>query len=176
MKNNFDDVFHDQDFDPRQMEKLAVWKNQTLIEDAYFDKFQTCVQQRIRMNKEIQPITIPSSKKSSLGRRKRIINSTILGLAALFVLMFFVFRPSPSEKIFTAADAPQATLQAKKNTSKKETIPQKAPAKSHHPIDTNEQKIEKLKTENDNWEIAMQEISDEELEDMIWELDWEENF
>ena len=39
-----------------------------------------------------------------------------------------------------------------------------------------EQIADKEKTENVNWEVAMQQLSDEELEAMVWELDWEETF
>jgi hypothetical protein len=38
------------------------------------------------------------------------------------------------------------------------------------------QQKENIEHKNINWEVAIQEISDEELEDMIWDLEWEESF
>ncbi len=175
MKNNSEDVFHDRDFDPMQMEKLQLWKNQTLIEEDYFEKFQTCVQQRIRMNKEIQRIDIPSKKKPTFHRGKYLLPSVWIGIAALFVLMFLVFYPEPQVKKDTASIKVLNPSATEKKTLPKDSMDQ--PHAFNNPSTCSlEQIADKEKTENVNWEVAMQQLSDEELEAMVWELDWEETF
>jgi hypothetical protein len=176
MNNHSDNALFQEDLNPEQLNKLQAWKNTSYVDEEYFDKLKTCVQQRIRMNMEMQPIHFSQIRRPSTTNKKSIALLTIMGLAAVFLLMFFLFKiPSNVNTNSTSPIAQETPLVKKEVVLKDTTI---IPQNSNHEDSCCQIKQMKENAEHKdlNWELAIQEVSDEELEDMIWELDWEENF
>jgi hypothetical protein len=176
MNKHSDNAFLQEELNPEQLNKLQLWKNASYVEDEYFDKLKTCVQQRIRMNKEMQPMHLFQTKHQTTTNKKSIALRTILGLAAVFLLMFFLFKiPSNVNTNSTSPIAQKSPLD-KKEVGLKDTtiIPQNL--NQEDTICNIKQQKENIEHKNINWELAIQEISDEELEDMILDLEWEEAF
>jgi hypothetical protein len=176
MNNHSDNALLQEDLNPEQLNKLHLWKNASYVDEEYFDKLKTCVQQRIRMNKEMQPIPLPVTKHQSTTNKKSVALLTIMGLAAVFLLMFFLFQIPSNVKKNSNSPLTQETPLDKKEVSLKDTtiILQNSNQEDSH-CNIKQQK-ENIEHKNINWEVAIQEISDEELEDMIWDLEWEESF
>jgi ferric-dicitrate binding protein FerR (iron transport regulator) len=92
MNNHSDNALFQEDLNPEQLNKLQAWKNTSYVDEEYFDKLKTCVQQRIRMNMEMQPIHFSQIRRPSTTNKKSIALLTIMGLAAVFLLMFLLFQ------------------------------------------------------------------------------------
>jgi hypothetical protein len=176
MNNHSDKALLQEDMNPEQLHKLQLWKNASYVDEEYFDRLKTCVKQRIRMNQEIQPIHFSQIKRQSTTNKKSIALLTIMGLAAVFLLMFFLFQIPSNVNTNSTSPIAQETPFVKKEVGLKDTtiIPQNL--NQEDTLCNIKQQKENFEHKNINWELAIQEVSDEELEDMIWELDWEENF
>jgi low affinity Fe/Cu permease len=176
MNKHSDNAFLQEDLNPEQLNKLQLWKNASYVEEEYFDKLKTCVQQRIRMNKEMQPMHLFQTKPQLTTNKKTIALLTILGLAAVFLLMFFLFQNPANVKTNSPSPSAQETSLDKKEVGLKDTTIILQNSNQKNSLCNIKQQKENIEHRNINWEVAIQEISDEELEDMIWDLEWEEAF
>jgi hypothetical protein len=176
MNKHSDNAFLQEDLNPEQLNKLQLWKNASYVEEEYFDKLKICVQQRIRMNKEMQPMHLLQTKPQSTTNKKTTALLTILGLAAVFLLMFFLFQKPSNVKINSPSPLAQETPLDKKEVGLQDTTIILQNSNQEESNCNIKQQKENIEHKNINWEVAIQEISDEELEDMIWDLEWEESF
>lgn len=155
-----------------EMEKLNSWKNKSLVEEEYFDKLRVCILQRIQMDQDFQRTTLPIHHLPNKNKRLKQYWIYTSGIAALFIMAFYCFKLSTSTN-----DHPIAQKEIKQTSNETKTIDTMANTK----LIKEEIRVEEFKKidsipNKEQFEIALESITDEELEAINWELYFDESF
>ena len=147
-----------------EMDKLNSWKNKPLVEEEYFDKLRVCILQRIQMEQDFQRTTLPIHHLPNKNKRLKQYWIYTSGIAALFIMAFYCF------KLFTNTIYPS-------NEKKTITIDTIANTK----LIKEEIRVEEFKKmdsipNKEQFEIALESLTDEDLEAINWELYFDESF
>ena len=157
-----------------EMDKLNSWKNKPLVEEEYFDKLRVCILQRIQMDKDFQRTTLPIHHLPNKNKRLKQYWIYTSGIAALFIIAIYCFKLSTSTN-----DHPISLNEFKQTSNEKKTITIDTIANTK--LIKEEIRVEEFKKmdsiqNKEQFEIALESITDEDLEAINWELYFDESF
>ena len=157
-----------------EMDKLNSWKKEPLIEEEYFNKLRICILQRIQLNQDFQGITMPLNNlpKTDKNLNKYWIYTS--GIAALFLIAFSCYQ------IFTSSNNVPFAQQGIRKTSMAYKTLQIDSTNSDSTNKITVAPIEHIQKDSipikQQFETALESLTDEDLEAINWELYFDESF
>lgn len=157
-----------------EMDKLISWKNEQLVEEEYFNKLRVCILQRIQMNEDFKGTTMLIHHLPNKNKKLKQYWIYTSGIAALFIMAFLGF------KLFTSTNNhPISQNEFKQTAHEKKTITIDTIANTK--LIKEEIRVEEFKKmdsipNKEQFEIALESLTDEDLEAINWELYFDESF
>ena len=157
-----------------EMNKLNSWKNKPLVEEEYFDKLRVCIIQRIQMDQDFQRTILPIHHLPNKNKNLKQYWIYTSGIAALFIIAIYCFKLSSSTN-----DHPVAQKEIKQTSNEKKAIT--IDTISNAKLLKEEISIKEFKKmdsipNKEQFEIALESLTDEDLEAINWELYFDESF
>lgn len=157
-----------------EMDKLISWKNEPLVQDEYFYKLRICILQRIQMDQEFDGIKAVNDILQIRKKRLKRFWIYTSGIAAVLVIAYSCFQIFPNK-----IDLPLAQQGTRKTAIANKTLQiDSTNSETSKKIDVSP--IEPYQSDSvpnrQQFEIAMESITDEDLEAINWELYLNETF